>query len=623
MTHFNIEEIKETIATCELSFRQGRDLLIDPQGIDSLRARAADSGDMLPDLKQQCQALLEKSPEAVSTFESCGESLEAERMAAAYLFFEDTAYSEWAKKRITALIELDTWLYPVHASHIQHTDHTMTNTGSYIARAHSLLADVYSEDENKTLAEGLRKNLFQPYLESTRERLEWWTKEQHESNWKIMCHGETGLMICEFAEYWSESREALGLAVEGVIEIFDMVPPEGDWPEGVCYWLATVNMGLRLAEALKRLTNGAVDLFEHPALKVTGDFVMMLATSAGRVFNVNDNHDYFMNMHSEGIATLASGMEREDWMYIARLFPTDTYLYLAAVNPEQTDKIPERTTALFPYSGMATMRSGWNKTDTFIGVKCSASDVPHSHLDAGTFCIESGGQWLVRDEGYWPYAHAIGFFDNEDLRWNWDGLISVGHSTLLFDGQGQTWGKDYPGHIESLTSGDGWDMIITEATKTYPGLITKFIRTFLFVHPGTIIIRDVVQCEGERHAEWLLHYAGEIRSEGLVSVIENNGASMTIVPFLPDRENGWRCNDVLSTSTYMEEISQMDKSPTIRYRGFSPFRKADSFEFLFGLQIDGKTDGSEFDFETEGDSWVLKLNDQSVIRPDGDSLKMD
>ena len=74
-------------------------------------------------------------------------------------------------------------------------------------------------------------------------------------------------------------------------------------------------------------------------------------------------------------------------------------------------------------------------------------------------------------------------------------------------------------------------------------------------HSDTIVIRDVVECEGERHAEWLLHYAGTIRSEGLVAVVENEGVSMTVTPFLPERRFGWRTSDIRRAGNWGSEPS--------------------------------------------------------------------
>ena len=620
-TRLDFEPIRECLAQVELRKPAGEtSLLFSAADAERIREIAASRDGMLEGLQERCREIVAQPPDDVEEHTTYVRAPYAHIVAMGYFFVRDAEFAAWAKRRIDALLGIENWMYPAHREFCKHTCQVMTNIGSWIARAHDMLAPEYSAEESRQVAEGVRQRLILPFLDSVRERVEWWTGVEHESNWKIMCYGETGLVVCEFVEEIPEAREVLVHAAQGVLELLDRVPPEGDWPEGFSYWIGTLNMGMQVATALRRLTDGAVNLYEHPALQVTGDYMMMLATPGKSVFNFNDNRACDQPMQSEGLARLAAEMNREDWMHVARMFPADTPEYLAYAPESAPSREPERTTALFPTSGVATMRSGWGEHDTFVGVKCSASDVPHSHLDAGSFVIESGGQWLVKDEGYWRYGHLLGFFDNERLRWNWNGLATVGHNTLLIDGQGQTFGKDYAGCIRSLESGPGWDRVVADASKTYPDLLKKFVRTVLFLRPDTIVIRDVVECEGERHAEWLLHYAGSIRSEELVSVIENSGVSLSVVPFLPDRSMGWRSADVKSDSTYLEELTQEDVTETMRYRSFSPFRKAEQFEFLFGLRVNGKTDGSDWRFEEADGAWTLQAQGHGTVRPEQDSL---
>ena len=70
----------------------------------------------------------------------------------------------------------------------------------------------------------------------------------------------------------------------------------------------------------------------------------------------------------------------------------------------------------------------------------------------------------------------------------------------------------------------------------------------------------------------------------------------------------------------MEEQSREDVTHTIRYRSFFPFRKAETFEFLFGLRVNGKTDGSDWIFDADKDGWALKAEGVSgALRPEQDT----
>ena len=137
------------------------------------------------------------------------------------------------------------------------------------------------------------------------------------------------------------------------------------------------------------------------------------------------------------------------------------------------------------------------------------------------------------------------------------------------------------------------------------------------------MIRDVIECEGERHVEWLLHYEGGIRSEGLASIIENGGVRLVVTPFLPDRRLGWRWSDVTRTSLYECSDTRQEVTRSIRYRGFSAFRAADRVEFVFGMRLNGAASG-DWDFREAPGGWELRAPASGlVVRPAGEGLAVE
>jgi hypothetical protein len=171
--------------------------------------------------------------------------------------------------------------------------------------------------------------------------------------------------------------------------------------------------------------------------------------------------------------------------------------------------------------------------------------------------------------------------------------------------------------------GGTWLRVAGDASQAYPGLLQKFVRTVILIPPGTVVVRDVVACEGERHVEWLLHYAGALRTHGHVSIIEHGGIRLTVVPFLPDRQHGWRVNDVTRTSTYECSDTRQMVERSIRYRSFSPFRKAEAFEFLFGLRVDGDETGLDWRFEGAAGNWrIHPAGHECTVQPGGDGIEV-
>ncbi len=599
-------------------------LLFSADEVPELRRRAARHAGLLDRVRQRAATAMQNPGARVDPLMSWVSSAEGVTVAEAYVLTGDAAYADWAKQRVTALLAHETWFAHVHKGGCRVCDHCVGNTGAHVALIHDFLGDRYTPAETQAVVRGMRRQHLEKFLDGTGANPEWWFRRNMPSNWKIMTCGESGVAVCGFAEFFPEANEALARAAQGVLELLDDVPPEGDWGEGVGYWFHTLWMGLRFARALRRLTGGAVDLFRHPILQVTGDYLTQLTAPAGRVYNFADCDPELSDIMRETIVMLGVEQRRGDWLATARQAPAPTPLYLACDDPRIPDAPPTRRVAAFPTTGVATLRSGFGARDLFVGFKSGPSVVGHSHLDANSFFIEAGGQTLADEYAYWPQAHFQGFFDPHGPRWNFDGLATLGHSTLLIDGQGQTWGENHAGRLLEARDGGSYQIAAGEAAPAYPGLLRKFVRTIVLLPPDRLVIRDVVECEGERHAEWLLQYAGTIRTDAPGAVVENGGVTLAVVPFLANCVAGWRWADVTRTSVYQHSDSLQQVTRAIRYRSFGPLARAGHFEFLFGLRVNG-AGAADWEFSGTPGAWQLRAagGAAGVVRPEGDTLAVE
>lgn len=534
---------------------------------------------------------------------------------------------DWINDRNDVLMSLDTWFARVHlGGSLRVYDHVIANLAAQVAAMHDLAAVHYGEGRTDAVYEALRTKCYELFIDGvTNEPVEWWWPKSCASNWKIMTCGDTGTAMCAFAHRWPDGNRGLELAAKGVLELLDEVPPEGDWDEGVGYWFNTLWMGLRFARTLRRITGGAVNLFEHPACQVTGDFCTLLTTPRGDIYNFNDANAPMEDRISETLIMLAKEQQRGDWMKSARQHRVPSLLYLPCDDPQIASAEPATRVAQFPHTGVAGMRSGWGDKATFVGFKSARSRVGHSHLDANSFVVEARGVPLLTEYPYWPQAHFLGFHDPYGPRWNFDANATIGHTTLMVDNKGQQWGPHCVGQILRAEDRGDHTIVAGQAAACYPDTLDHFVRTLLLVGDDTLVVRDVIKTKGgPRHVEWLAQYAGTITSDGVASVIENQGVQLRVTPLLPDREErnkGWRISDVERVSSYEGSDSQCVEARSIRYRSFSPFAVVDSYEFLFLLQIDPQGPAHDWQFETSESGWTLRLgNHRQVITPDGDEL---
>ena len=501
-----------------------------------------------------------------------------------------TAYLLTGNERLVGTLEqivehfLDhpDWVAHVHVN--MSYDHAAANTAAAVARVLEALAAVLSPQRIDELGRRLVERAVDPFVHACRAREIFWTQRAIETNWRIMTCGETGMAVLATIEQNPNWQEALLFAAEGVLDSFDKIAPEGDWPEGLNYWLTTLGFGLRFAEALRRMSNGELDLFQHPSLPATADYIAQLFKQDGTVYNFNDNHP---TADAESIGSLflfSHRLNRPDCAWVAAL--NDSYSVLRLLVEDKITDVhpPEALSACYRRTGVAVFRNTWEATGSFVGFKSGPSDVGHCHLDANSFVLSLNGVEFVHENGYWPADHFNGFFERPERRWNFDANGTVGHNTILVEGHGQTYGPD--GRIVHYGSTETHGWVLGDATDTYP-LLTRFWRWLLFIHDGLVVVFDEIAAEEPRHVEWLLHCNGTFSGGLSQQVVTNGEQSATLTWVFPEDQRLWRVSDTTRTTYY--EGSNIGKivSPQVCYRTVGPIHRTERIETVMLLAAGG------------------------------------
>ena len=504
----------------------------------------------------------------------------------AALILQDARFAKRALEGLEVLFSFpaDEWIARPHRP--MRCDHAMLNVAATVGIVMDLCAPFWSADAVKSISDRLNKMVVPRFLETWAAKEAHWTRPDYHWNWKIMCCGEMGLAALSCGEGMPELNEVLAISMEGVLDILDFVPQEGDWAEGAGYWLGTLGFGLRFGLSLKRATQGAVDLFPHPALKTTGDYIVHVTEPDECVYDFNDNSPS-LGSGLDYLLLLSRMHRRGDWARTARASDHVSLEQLAwdDVSLKSTAPGDEDTSRHFPTTGLVTMRSGWFREATFIGFKSGPSNVGHSHLDANSFVVSARGERLLIDEGVWPYAHFLGFFDSGGgRRFNFDGNGTVAHNTLLVDGQGQRFGAEFPGRMVSFKKGDV-DVAVGDATAAYGGLLKKFLRTLVFVKPDLLLVYDEVSSDQPRLIEWLFHHRAVVDGDEQMTRFVQNGVTLSLQRVLPKEVECWRISDVTSQSVYTNSNTLKPERVGITYRSFGPFHPCVSQNVLWGIWV--------------------------------------
>jgi len=408
----------------------------------------------------------------------------------------------------TAIAEED-WVN--HAHKPLKLDLWYSGTCARMALAYDWLYPSLTQSQRRTIERELvrRVKLFQ---EIQSARSEWWATAT--MNWRSVICGEMGVALLAILEDYPEWKETLSLAIEGVIASLDAQGKDGSYPEGVGYWGYGVGQAGWLAAALKGVSKGALDLFAHPYLKITGDWVLHFATPDGGVFGFEDgSHEGRPNPWL--VALLAREYRRPDYQSLA--FEAHNTSLLAFLFYDLTLKprpLHGKTAAYFPDIETVACRSDWSDRATFFGLHAGKTTVNHSHLDIGTFILSGRGERLASDPGVWPYDVGSLFFNSAGPRWDYEANATVGHNTILVDGQGQVYDAKAEGKILATHFGEEADTIVCDASAAYGGKLHQFIRYAAFLKPDIVVLVDDLKANDQSQFAWLLHPTGEAKLDG-------------------------------------------------------------------------------------------------------------
>ena len=185
-----------------------------------------------------------------------------------------------------------------------------------------------------------------------------------------------------------------------------------------------------------------------------------------------------------------TGEPGENWDELkkwAQIFDREDFLYVAT-NGKKGSR-PDKTAFALEESGLYPMRSGWNKDDICLVLKCGPDGGYHCQPDNGTFELYAGGRHLMPDAGSYIYS------GNPEAR-AWFRQTKV-HQTLTLDGKNST----YAPNLLLWDPGIGVDKLVVE-NASYQNLTHR--RAVFFVDQKFFVILD--EAYGEATGNVDIHF---------------------------------------------------------------------------------------------------------------------
>lgn len=407
---------------------------------------------------------------------------------------------------------------PHGPSAIEGVDHDAHDVLHAIALSYDWLYDQWTPEERATLrtciaerGKGLYKHL-NPYRYDSWNNHAWF---------QTTALAEAGLALAgevPEADTWWRYGSKLYFT-----EYLPLGGQDGDWHEGTHYISYTLIFVYQWADALRSATG--IDAYQVPWLKQVGYFRLYTHPPASGGIKFNDNNftgpDTWDRMTAYNAAK-NTGDPTLQWYADAMEVtppsnPIPALYTLISRNPTLPAKAPASEMPLgvwYRDSGWVVMRTNLaDSNDTQFGLKCGPhlaekGGKGHDHPDQNGFLINSGGDPLAVDSGYYDYYGS-------PHHTNW-AFTAQAHNTILVNGKGQELAPPKPSKVVSFVSSNtGLDFVEGEAANAYaPGTLKSWRRQVIFVRPSTFIVRDVIQPTKPSKITWLLHGKSEFAVNG-------------------------------------------------------------------------------------------------------------
>ena len=433
-------------------------------------------------------------------------------LAFLYQMTGEMKYAKKAAEFALAICDLQSWVNPAHVFDIIYPrvwpwnvpddqvvfsyDITAAGRSVALATAYDWLYPVLTKEQKDKIRGALLDRAI------TRVRgnydFQWWSSS-YRCNWTAICFSGLGVTALSLL---TEHPEILDVAAESYSRMtltFNELGVDGGWQEGRGYWGYMMRESVMFMDALKRMSGGKYNLFQHERIKNNPvDFVLYTLTAnfedsgGGPVGSTNSVNKLVAETGNATAAWYRETFLDEGDDIFDILWPR------SSVRPVE----PKEKSKLFRTINWAVMRSDFlDRSSVTIACKAGYNDDPHhGHLARGQFILTWQGAPFIRDIGRMEYDEQ---YFNED-RWIYPYASSAGHNLIFVNDEqqitaklkNQPWKKGIGGDILKFESSDKRDYVLMDPTGAYPGKeLKKWRRSIVLDKPVVTLVLDEVESE--------------------------------------------------------------------------------------------------------------------------------
>lgn len=456
-------------------------------------------------------------------------------LSLAYRMFGDKQYAAKAEENLINVCNYADW-DPKHFLDVAE----MTEA---VAIGYDWLYNVLPDDTKALIRKSLKEKALNRAIQeyATGDAGSW---AKRETNWNVVCN--TGMIMAALAIAENERPMAEKIITEAVSYLpnsLNYYAPDGVWYEGMGYWDYTSSNLAMLLSSLNISLGHDYGFSEMPGISKTAGFYVSALSPAGQIFNFADavsttptnspvffyfsrryNQPSLAAFYRSQLSKIVKSQGRSPKWHFFLCIPWYDNATTASCEDKPALQIFEDVyNPMMVFNGKSTAPNS-----IYLIAKAGMSNLPHQHLDAGSFVVETNGvRWLddpgaTADDyalpGFWDYAPVTG------QRWKYFRYNNFGHNTLSIDGHLQySSGK---GKILRYDINTAQVFGIIDMTASYINLASKVYRGFKLLSDDMMLIQDEVSLTpGSKSVEWTSITTAAITVNGNIATLQKDGKS--------------------------------------------------------------------------------------------------
>jgi hypothetical protein len=444
--------------------------------------------------------------------------------AVAYASGREADAGLFCRKLLLVLARWPQWNHPWMEARAFHTYYPLGEFAEAYALAYDLTFELMTEEERKTVRNGLLKNYVVPAYKTYVEGDQITSQS---SNW--ISHIAGGALFSLIALYGDEAApDDLEPWLTGFIlklhkYLTTVFGKDGSYGEGFRYYNFAMQSLGKILPPLNRLLR--VDLAQ-PIRQSYMETLWSSLIPKNIGFSFGDTESY-LKKESQAwwIGTESGPMNNWAWLLNLTQDPYLAWLYrslkeidtLQEVLYDVDDIQPRKPDSLglvkfFPDIGTAVFKSGWGENDFVFSWRCGPF-INHQHMDQGTFYLADHGQVFLEER----YDGEHHYYDDPIYRTH--AIQPISHNTILIDRNPQSQktgdpsgfapGLNDQARFRRWLDSESFSFVSGSLEALYRDKVKQLNRSVLFIKPRSIILIDEVVPEGQDvdvnllfHTQW-------------------------------------------------------------------------------------------------------------------------